>query len=59
MKHLILVLVLTSLAGCASKRANSLPAKPACYDQSEDCLNAWYESGDETGDYGPVDAAAE
>lgn len=34
----------------------SEPTKPTCFDTSEACLDAWYQFGDQTGDYGVIDA---
>lgn len=47
------------LFSCAHARQSPAPAPkaPACYSQAESCLDQWYEYGDQTGDYGPVDAA--
>lgn len=58
----MILFIITALHSCSAHRVATTspaaePSKPACYDQSETCLDAWYESGDLTGDYGPVDAA--
>lgn len=29
--------------------------KPTCSDTSDACLDAWYQFGDQTGDYGVID----
>jgi len=52
MRTLILLFLTLSISACATE-----PKKPACFDQSEACQDAWYQYGDETGDYGPIDAA--
>jgi hypothetical protein len=29
---------------------------PTCWNTSQTCLDAWYQYGDQTGDYGVIDA---
>jgi hypothetical protein len=55
MKHVFLILVLTLSLNACAHRAEL--AAPKCDNQSESCLDAWYQYGDVTGDYGVIDVA--
>lgn len=50
------LITLSFVAFAAEPRTVSVPP-PSCFEETEDCFDAWYEYGDATGDYGPIDAA--
>jgi hypothetical protein len=62
-KNTLIKLALITLATTAfstllvNKPAFCSAKEPKCYNSTEACTDAWYEYGDKTGDYGPIDSS--